>query len=127
MNKAGLLLLLYAIFLVAGLILSLLPNPTPLRRFIRVIAIILATPIRLCLCFIAIVAGIMFMSEPPSLGTLARQFSARKADLQTIVRMSDEDAHYSRIAMTFLDRDEQSGHMGRYMDGDPNAGLAKSR
>jgi len=41
--------------------------------------------------------------------------------------MSDEDAHYSRIAVTFLDRDEPGGQYGRYMDGDPNAGLARSR
>lgn len=71
--------------------------------------------------------GFMWVSEPPTLSDLRNHFAKRRADLETIIRMSNEDSHYSRIAPTFLDRDETSGQPGRYMEGDPKAGLSFPR
>jgi hypothetical protein len=42
--------------------------------------------------------------------------------------MSDEDKDFSRIAPTFLDKtSDKPNDFGRYMQGDPKAGLAESR
>ena len=66
--------------------------------------------------------------DPPSLTELERQFPTREADLGTLIRMSDEDATFSRIAPTFVDHPPDTvNELGRFMDGDPKAGLPKPR
>ena len=127
MDWAGVLFIVYGIALVAGAISSFALNATSARRVIRGLTIILTIPLGLVIVCIAILFVFMAASEPPTLGDLQNHFAARKIALETLVRMSDEDTHYSRIAPTFVDRDQSSDQPGRYMEGDPKAGLAKSR
>ena len=127
MNWAGVLFIVYGTALVAGAIFSFALNASRTRRAIRAITIVLTLPLGVVLVCIAVLFVFMRASEPPTLRNLQNHFAARKAALETLVRMSDEDAHYSRIAPTFVDRDQGSDQPGRFMEGDSKAGLAKSR
>jgi hypothetical protein len=71
---------------------------------------------------------LLWEPEPPTLSELQHKFPSRQSDLETILRMSDEDAPFWRIAPDFLWR-EAKGSMvaGEFMAGDPNSGLTKSR
>ena len=67
--------------------------------------------------------------EPPSLAELQHDFAHKRTDLELILRMSDEDSDFSRIAPTFVDRNTSQSPQssGRYMEGNPGAQLPKSR
>jgi len=127
MDWSGVLFIVYVTVLVAGTIFSFALRASGMRRVIRAITIVLTLPAGLVILCTAVLFIFMRASEPPTLGELQKHFATRKTALETLVRMSKEDAHYSRIAPTFVDRDQGSDGPGRYMDGDPKAGLAKSR
>jgi hypothetical protein len=78
-----------------------------------------------------LVGGILILvweSEPPNLAELQHSFPSRQSDLETILRMSDEDPLFWRIASDFLWREAKDSTVaGEFMAGDPNAGLSKSR
>lgn len=62
------------------------------------------------------------------LGTILVDFSSKRTALDTILRMSDGDTGFSRIAPAFLDRSPRSNEFGRsYSYSDPAAGLPKAR
>jgi hypothetical protein len=87
----------------------------------------LTTPIALTLAFFVFLRFTIF-KEPPALADLQRDFPSKRADLETILRMSDEDVTFSRIAPDFLDRTiDNPNEFGRYMRNDPKAGLPPSR
>ena len=104
----------YISALVAGVVFSFNTRKGPLRLIIRILTGVLTAPILLILA----IAFILWDAQPPSLARL----------LEMILRMSDEDSTFSRIAPGFLDRvtDGTSGY-GRYMRGDPKAGLPEPR
>lgn len=95
-------------------------------RAIGVIGLVFSS---LLLALVSGLALLMWGCEPPSLKTLAKRFPSQRHDLETILNMADQDKIFSRIAPTFLDRCDdptcQTG--GRFMEGDPNAGLTKQR
>jgi hypothetical protein len=95
------------------------------RRSIRIAAAVLAIPLLLVLAGFVFLK-LTFLKEPPTLADLRRDFPSRRASLETILRMSDEDAAFSRIAPDFLDRGESSAFR-RYVKGDPQAGLPATR
>ena len=45
--------------------------------------------------------------EPPKLAALKRDFSEVRSDLETLLRMSDEDRGYSRIAPTWFTQNQE--------------------
>jgi hypothetical protein len=127
MSWPFLLCLAYFWVLITGVGLSFTTHKQPRRRNIRIATAALTTPVWLALGFFGFV-WFMFVKEPPTLTELQRDFSSKRADLEMILVMSDEDVNFSRIAPDFLDRtpDEPNG-LGRYMANDPKAGLSKSR
>jgi hypothetical protein len=97
------------------------------RRWTRVAGAVLAIPVLLIACTVLILRFTIF-KETPSLSELERKFPVEKADLDTLIRMSDEDGTFSRIAPTFVDRaPDTADGFGRFMDGDPKAGLPQPR
>ena len=114
----------YISALVAGVVFSFNTRKGPLRLIIRILTGVLTAPILLILA----IAFILWDAQPPSLARLQHDFPSKRSDLEMILRMSDEDSTFSRIAPGFLDRvtDGTSGY-GRYMRGDPKAGLPEPR
>lgn len=115
--------IIYAVGLIAGIVLSFAARTPTSRRGFRIFTAIVALPLVVGIISIAVVAY-MWDQEPPDLQTLANRFPKQRQDLETILRMSDEDKHFTRIAPTFVDRDDDPG---RYMQDDPKAGLSKAR
>jgi hypothetical protein len=126
--------LVYLALLLVGLVLSFTTVRQPNRRNIRIASVVFTIPLWLTMA-LCIVAWFWFLKEPPSLAKLTQDFPTKRADLGAILRMSNEDVHFSRIAPDFLDRDSKSGDQpsdthpvfGRYMKGDPKAGLSEER
>ena len=98
------------------------------KSLLRLVARLLAGALVIPLLLVGGLLILFWESEPPTLGELQHKFPSRQSDLETILRMSDEDAQFWRIAPDFLWR-EAKGSMdgGEFMGGDPNAGLSKSR
>jgi hypothetical protein len=114
----------YGLALLFLCLLSFWMPKRPLRLAIRVVTGALLIPLLLVCALIVLV----FALQPPGLATLARKFPSRQADLETILRMSDEDMHDSRIAPDFLWRDAyESTAAGQFYYPDPKSGLTKSR
>jgi hypothetical protein len=121
------LILAYLLILVTGLVLSFTTRQQPRRRNIRIGTGVVSIPIWLILAF-GVFMWFTFGKEPPTLGELQREFASKRGDLETILRMSDEDAKFSRIAPDFLDRTPDGPNdFERYMKNDPKAGLPESR
>ena len=123
------LLVVYFGAIVAGIVLSFIKQQ-PRRCNIRIITGVLSVPI-LWVLIIGILGAIFwfpFDKEPPTLAELQRDFSSKRADLEMILRMSDDDEMFSRIAPDFVDRmADNPNEIGRYMKNDPNAKLQESR
>ena len=114
----------YLVALVAGLVLSFITRAQFRRKWIRIATGILSVPAVLLLALIAL----FWFNEPPSLVSLQRRFPSKHADLETLVRMSNEDSGFSRIAPTFLDRHSTDPNEAwRHSQGDPKAGLPEAR
>jgi hypothetical protein len=112
---------------IGGVVLSLTTREQPRRRRIRIATVVLSLPLLLVLAGL-VSLWYLFGKEPPTLAELQQDFLSKRADLELILRMSDEDADFSRIAPDFLDRTPDSPNgMFRYMRGDPKAGLAEAR
>ncbi len=94
------------------------------RILIRVVTGVLSIPF----LFVLALAIFFWEQEPPSLEKLEREFASKRSDLETILRMSNEDANFSRIAPDFLDQPSGSPNdSGRYLAGDPRIKLPKAR
>jgi hypothetical protein len=119
--------LMYLALLLGGLIMSFVAQPITRRRRIRIATSVGSVPLWLALGLIAIL-WFTIGKEPPTLGQLQHDFAHKRDDLETILRMSDEDSNFSRIALTFVDRTPDGPNdAGRYMDNDPKAGLSGLR
>jgi hypothetical protein len=63
-----------------------------------------------------------------NLRELKGDFPSKRADLETILVMADDDKEFPRIAPDFLDRSpDVPGGFGRYEANDPNAKLSNAR
>ena len=111
-----------------GIALSVTTPQQPRRRNSRIVTGVLTVPLWLIL-ILGTFFWFAFGKQPPTLVDLKQDFPSKRADLETILRMSDEDVDFSRIAPDFLDRtaENPSDIVGRYMNGDPKAGLPQAR
>jgi hypothetical protein len=66
---------------------------------------------------------LMWSCEPPSIKTLQRRFPEQRADLETILAMSNKDTHMLRIDPTWLMNDTS----GEFLQYDPRAGITLER
>jgi hypothetical protein len=114
----------YIVTTVAALILSFGLLKSTLRLVARLSAGLLMVPILL----IGVVVFLFWEAEPPTIANLQRDFTKRRPELETILRLSNEDAQFSRIAPDFLWRQPKGSDAGgQFFLGDPNSGLRKSR
>jgi len=117
----------YLCLLLAGLIMCVVIRAPSRRRYIRIGTAVFSIPLWVALAG-CVWVWYNFFREPPSLAELRGDFTSKQADLEAILRMSNEDHDYSRIAPDFLDRTpDRQGESGRYLKGDPNAKLPKDR
>jgi hypothetical protein len=117
--------LVYFVILITGIVLSLTIHRR--RRAVRIATIILTTPIWLSIAMFVFI-WFTFLKEPPTLRELRSDFSSKRADLETILAMADDDKEFSRIAPDFLDRaTDIPGDFGRYEAHDPRAKLSNAR
>ena len=91
----------YVAVVVSGLIASFATRGTALRRKARIATLILAIPPAIIIVLLLLLRFTVFR-EPPTLGELQRAFPSREVALKQIVRMSDEDGDFWRIAPSFL-------------------------
>ncbi len=66
---------------------------------------------------------LMWSCQPPSIETLQRRFPKQRADLETILAMSNQDTHLLRIDPTWLMNDETK----EFLQYDPAAGITQER
>lgn len=89
----------YLAFLATGLIFSFLDRQRLRRRKIRIATAALSSPIIL---LVALLVFLRFtIREPPTLEDLRHDCPPRRAALESLVRMSDEDRRFIRIAPDF--------------------------
>jgi hypothetical protein len=121
-------LVIYGLALIKASVLSIILRPQPRRRMARVLAAVLWAPIVALMSLLLILRFTVFR-EPPSLAELQQDFTPKRADLELILYMSDQDSDFSRIAPTFVDRNAGPSPQswGRYMQGDPGAQMPKRR
>ena len=129
MNRELVIAVGYLIILLAGVAFSLATFPKPYRTYVRIATAFLSIPIWLLLAmglFFRLVSG----PAPPSISRLQRDFPRERADLETILRMSDEDKKFSWIAPDFVDRlpeDPNVKLFTRFTRDDPKTGLPRPR
>jgi hypothetical protein len=112
--------------LITGIVKSFTTRRQPNRRNIRIATVVLTTPIWLIVAFLVLVG--LDLQEPPTLAELQHDFPSKRADLEMILALSDEDTNFSRIAPDFVDgTSEPPNVLGRHMAGDPKAGLPRAR
>jgi hypothetical protein len=110
-----------------GICFSIITPKSPKRRNIRIATAISSIPFWLVLTLF-IIARIVFGGEPPNLAELQRDFPSKRADLETILRMSDQDLNFSRIAPDFLITETKDPLQSEsFMKDDPKASLPKVR
>jgi len=119
----------YFAVLFTGIVLSFTTRQQSRRWNIRMATIILSTPTWLV---IAVGTFLWFgvFKQPPTLKELRHNFPSKRADLELILFMSDQDVNFSRIAPDFVDIDCHNGNpsdYSRYMASDPKAVLSTSR
>jgi hypothetical protein len=124
-GMAGWLILgMYGVLVVLGLLMSF-----RLRGSWKAVAVRIGTGFLLLPGLL--LGGLMLLfrqAEPPTLGQLQRDFPTKKVDLETILRMSDEDAGFSRIAPDFLWQNSKDSPVGdAFSYGDAKARLSKAR
>jgi multisubunit Na+/H+ antiporter MnhC subunit len=74
------------------------------------------------------IAAFFKYEEPPSIATLAKHFTERRATLQQILIMSDQDVHFSRIDPTFVNYGYIDGTVGgQAMQGQKGSPLSQDR
>jgi len=119
---------------VVPLILSFVLPDKRQRKIARIVALVSISTGFLVVAGGVIYVRFVFFKEPPTLSELQRKFPGRRKDLEMILRMSNEDAPFSRIAADFLYRDALPGEavageafFGEFMRDDPKAGLPKER
>jgi len=77
-----------------GAVLSFTIRQGPRRKGIRIATVVLTIPI----CLFGGCTLVFWEAEPPTLAQLKRDFPSKKSSLEKIVRMSDEDSNFWRIA-----------------------------
>ena len=118
----------YLIIFVAALIFSFRVTSPRWRVASRFTAIALASPLGIIGLLLAGLYAYFAATAPPTLSQLAKAFPSKQHDLQTILAMSDQDARFRRIDPGFVDEMAPDGSFkGRFMAGDPKAGLRKPR
>src|ERR1700686_790853 len=90
--------------LITGIVLSFTTRQQRRRRYIRIATVTLSTPIWLVIVLFVVQWFTFSSKEPPTLADLQHAFASKRADLETILAMSDEDMNFSRIAPDFLYR-----------------------
>ena len=116
----------YLAILASGLVLSFTARKQN-RPLIRIATGAVSIPFWLWLA-LGSVLWFKARKEPPTLGELQRDFASKRSDLETILRMSDEDANFSRIAPDSLNRIPNTPDAsGRFTKDDPRDGLLKAR
>jgi hypothetical protein len=126
-NWFAILIVIYLGAIITGLVLSVITRPQSRRRNFRIATIVLSIPTWLILALVTVL-WFTVGKEPPTLAELQRDFPAKRADLELILHVSDEDANFSRIAPEFLDRTpDNPNELGRFMKGDPKAELQEVR
>ena len=117
----------HTVALLTGVVKSLTTDRQPNRRNIRIVTAVLTIPIWL------IVASLSFLwfdlfKQPPTLAELQHDFPSKRADLEMLLGMSDEDANFSRIAPDFVDgAPYDPNEIRRSLGNPPKAGLPKAR
>jgi hypothetical protein len=113
---------IYLVILMAGLTMSFVVSRG--RILIRVVTGILSIPLWFALALMAF----FWEQEPPSPKKLERDFASKRNDLETILRMSDEDAQFGRIGPDFLYRfPEKPNEQKLDIKNESRAELSKAR
>jgi hypothetical protein len=86
---------------VTGFVLSFTIKQRSRRFGVRIATAILAVPIVL-IGILSAVLRLTIFTEPPTLAELRSEFQSKRPALETIVRMSDEDQSFSRVASNFF-------------------------
>jgi len=107
---------------IVGFILGFGPWIQRGRGIIRIVSVWLAIPLGLIAGLVVLLTLAFYQAEPPGLTDLAKQFSSKRADLETILKMANEDKQFSRIAPSFVDL----ARGGRYMADDLGSQLSKA-
>ena len=101
--------------LLGSAILSFATKRQPLRRRARIIASVLCIALTLLVVSVWGIGRLVFGPPPPSLTDLRGSFPKQRADLEALIRMSNEDKEYGRIAPDWVNRvpvvDKTSGQM----------------
>jgi hypothetical protein len=117
-------IILFSTVFVAGVVLSVRMQKGRRRLLVQLgtaaMALIVAVAVALATFFFA--PG----PEPPSLVQLKRDFLSRRDDLEKLLRMSDADSSFSRIAPNFVYLNFD-GPFRRDITNDPNVGLSMER
>ena len=112
-----------------GLLLSFVISP-PLRRYMRIATGILAIPLIPVAYFIEFPDALVPLAwhEPRNLAELQKDFQPKRADLETLLRMSDEDKEFTFIAPGFVNRSVGGSERStQYAKIDPQIGLSEPR
>lgn len=115
---------LFGLVFVAGLILSVRMQKGPARLLVRLGTAAIPLTITAAVAF----AAFLFKAgpEPPSLAKLEQDFPSRRGDLEKLLKMSDADSTFSRIAPGFVYLNFD-GPFRRDVTNDSNAGLPMGR
>jgi hypothetical protein len=100
LSWGSLLEFVYVGILATGLMFSVLDRQRLRRRKIRIATAALSSPIILLGALLVFLRFTIFR-EPPTLEELQRDFPSRRAALNTLVRMSDQDRKFFRITPDF--------------------------
>ena len=86
----------------SAVVLSYATKRQPLRSNARVTASVLGSVFALLIVGLLILGRLLFGPDPPSLADLQKSFPKHRSDLETLLRMSDEDPDYARIDPDFV-------------------------
>jgi hypothetical protein len=114
---------IYSLLVLTGLILSF-----KVRTPWKVLTVRLCTGVLLLVA--VLFSGMIFLfweAEPPTLAQLQRDFPGKRADLETILRMSDEDSAFWRIAPDFISRVPKDSERSGARSVDDSSGMSKVR
>jgi len=112
-----------------GLVLSFAINK-PLRPAVRIATVLLGIPLIPTGYFIAVPDALIPLAwnAPRNLTELDNGFPSKRADLETLLRMSGEDREFSEIAPDFVNRNAGvSGKSTKYERPDPQIALPRAR
>lgn len=117
-------LVIYALLLLVAIAASVRLSRWRFRWIIWTVTGLLCLP---GLVFLTL--GVIFwQAQPPSVSSLQREYPAKRDDLETVLRMSNEDLTFPRIAPDFVWRNEgNSLGAGEFTYPDEKSGLPRAR